>query len=209
MFYLGQPLDIPFTVLSSTGGNYAGAAPTVKVIQADLTCLPAANAAALVSGAASTWGIHLNGAEVASKLVTIEWSGAGIITGSKSVAIETEIDSLSGIEVTIVSPIAANGRQLTLKQGDDYLAADGRALEFSSASWPDLTGAAIRFDIGDDFTTAGEVSGETALQIELTSAQTAALKSNSQPFEIEATLANGHVVTLVRGTAMIQRNLQP
>jgi len=44
-------------------------------------------------------------------------------------------------DVTIVSPLAADGTTLELVRGDDYQEDQGRELTFTSDDWPDLTGA--------------------------------------------------------------------
>jgi hypothetical protein len=50
-------------------------------------------------------------------------------------------------DVVVYGPTLLDGGTLTLVRGDDYLAEDARAIEISSADWPDLTGAEIRMTV--------------------------------------------------------------
>jgi len=114
-------------------------------------------------------------------------------------------------ETTVTIPIVATAGLLVLIRGDDYKAADERALEWSSTSWPALGGAAIALTIRDQtngaavLTATGSVTaagpGEQTIQVELTAAQTAVLSvvSRKYQFDVQATLASGSIVTLVRG----------
>lgn len=114
--------------------------------------------------------------------------------------------------VTVVSPLADNGRLLQVTVGDDYLLADGRALSFLDAegAWPDLTGASITLAAedanadGSNFVAPGSVVTPTGtnkeISVELPSALTGALEPASvSKFDIQATLATGHEVTLLFG----------
>jgi hypothetical protein len=117
---------------------------------------------------------------------------------------------LAGIgsgRITVNNPIAANN-VLTLVQGDSYFAADGRALDFSSTSWPVLTDAEIVFTAnteGDSIEVEGSVITPTGatktIRVELDDADTEALTVGNSiyKYDVQATLANGHIITLVRG----------
>ena len=116
-------------------------------------------------------------------------------------------------QITTISPVARDG-SLTIVRGDDYHAADGRALDFADASaqWPDLTGAVITFRArygSHLFDKAGSVlvasGANKKIRVELARQQTDALIIGSAPyrFDIEATLASGRVVTLLRGTMTV------
>ena len=110
--------------------------------------------------------------------------------------------------VTVVSPLAADGTELTIVKGDDYNSADSRQITWSSTGWPDLTGATIAFNywnpknFGERGTFSGSVSsaggGTQIVQLELTAAQTNTLKVGKQRlrYEVEATIS-GRQVTLV------------
>jgi hypothetical protein len=111
--------------------------------------------------------------------------------------------------VTFSSPVAENG-EVTIYQGDDYLAADGRQLAWSSDDWPVLTGAAIVLTLkhthAQTVSIAGVASSATSCYVELTAAQTVALTPvrPSYTFGVVATLSDGSVVTLVTGTAIVK-----
>lgn len=119
------------------------------------------------------------------------------------------VSALAGVSVTVTSPVASNG-DVTVYQGDDQQAVDSRSLDWSASNWPDLTGASIVL-VGDFVANAvhtisatGSVTTPTgsgkAVRVELTSTQTDALKPGAWTIQVIATLANGHVVTLVGGT---------
>lgn len=103
--------------------------------------------------------------------------------------------------VSVTGPVALGG-DISLLAGDDYFDADGRALVWSSAAWPDLTEATVTFKTGSisisvTIVTAG-VGISQILQLELTSVQSAALKGVFN-FDIDAVLADTlHELTLVR-----------
>ena len=113
--------------------------------------------------------------------------------------------------VTFSSPVTENG-EVIIYQGDDYLLADGRELAWSSDDWPVLTGAAIVLTLKrthaptQTVSFAGVASSATACYVQLTAAQTAALVTvlPSYTFGVVATLADGSVVTLVTGTALVK-----
>jgi hypothetical protein len=119
--------------------------------------------------------------------------------------------TVSGV-VTVTGPVTAGGA-VTIVKGDDYFAADGRALEWQSADWPNLTGATITFrvlqQIRDDvlLTKAGSVvtpTGTAKVRTELTAAETGGLSAGGHRFEVVATLSSGRVATLVRDTFTVQ-----
>ena len=113
-------------------------------------------------------------------------------------------------QVTTTSPVAVSG-DVTIVRGDDYNAADGRALDWTdvSAAWPDLTGATIAVTVQTTATTtwtkAGSVVTPTGsgkkVRVEPTAADTATFAGGaSYPFDVQATLSSGRKVTLLRGT---------
>ncbi len=108
--------------------------------------------------------------------------------------------------VTVISPVSDAGDTLSLIHGDDYLDDDGRALSFTSEDWPVLTAGAAVLKIGDVLTAAGDITNAATVSVELTHAQTILLKQKNYPFALIATLANGHVATLARGTAVILKD---
>lgn len=122
-------------------------------------------------------------------------------------AIEAKTALIQSGNVTAVFPVSINGTSVQLTAGDDYQVADGRALEFSSDDWPDLTGGAVIFKLGNALSLAATITAARTVCVELTSVQTAVLTGTQLRHELEATLANGHVITLLRGTTTVVRQL--
>jgi hypothetical protein len=115
----------------------------------------------------------------------------------------------AGFSITVVSPVSQNGRRLEVVCGDSYSDTNGRAIDFSSADWPTLTGASVDFNVtstsGDPFTwdmTVVTGTGTKKVRLELTAAQTAAKSAGTYSYNVVATLASD-VMTLVRGTMVI------
>lgn len=157
---------------------------------------------------------------VAGRTVDVTLTGAaGIDWGNvenQSTTVALSGTTIASGLVTTVNPVAQDG-SLSLVRGDDYLAADGRALDFTDASalWPTITGATITATFRDTYSgtrlltatgavTVGSGAGKS-VRLELTSAQTKGFRPGAPGlrFDIEATLTNTHVVTLVRGTVTV------
>ena len=111
---------------------------------------------------------------------------------------------LSSASITITAPVGT-ANTITLVRGDDYRAADGRSLDFTSASWPDLIGAAVSMKVksSDVDTIAGSVVDASTIRIEVTAAQTEAIGTGRWDYDISAVLSNTHVVTLVSGIVVV------
>ena len=116
------------------------------------------------------------------------------------------LSQLTGAQVVVVGPVVLGG-DIEIVRGDDYKAADGRALEWTSGSWPDLTDADVLFTArtGDDvvaISKAGSVVTPSGagkrVRVELFQAETVLLTTDKHRFDILATLSNGNTVTLVR-----------
>ena len=117
---------------------------------------------------------------------------------------------LPAVAVTLVSAIDSDGN-IEIVQGDEYYASESRALVFSSTNWPTLSGATVRFtarlrtDTAESVTADCEVVTATGsskvVRFELPAEDTEGLEVGNENyvFDLEATLANGHVVTLKRG----------
>lgn len=117
---------------------------------------------------------------------------------------------VSGVEITVTSPLAPDGETMTIVQGDDYYAADGRSFEWSSDGWPDLTGATVVWTAtrpavpADTFTVNMTVEaagvGTQTVRLELPKATTKEMTADgeeSYKFDVQATLVSSHIVTLV------------
>ena len=110
---------------------------------------------------------------------------------------------------TLISQVATNG-DLELVLGDDYLALDNRALGYSFTTCPVLTGATIvmRVQVGAlSLSFAGTVTGAASCRVELTSVQLATIGAGVYSYDLQATLTNGHVVTLVQATMVVSADV--
>lgn len=111
------------------------------------------------------------------------------------------LGSLIGAEVTMTSPVAETG-DVELQVGDSYLAADGRALEWSdNGSWPDLSGIGttalfIAGSFEKEVTIVGAGTASQGFELELTSAETSELGVGSYTYVIKV----DDQWTLVRGS---------
>lgn len=102
----------------------------------------------------------------------------------------------------------AGGQQLAITRGDDYRAADGRALAFTNTAWPDLTSGSVSLELRktDDQTTvnqAGVVASADSVTVELTATWTAALELGLYRYALKASLASTHEVTLATGMVVV------
>jgi len=93
-------------------------------------------------------------------------------------------------------------------RGDDYSNTDGRALNWTDASWPTLTGGTIAFSVRDNEgivlidSIAGVIVDASTIYVELTAAQTT-VDPGKHRFDVQATLVSGRVVTLQLGKCRI------
>lgn len=122
----------------------------------------------------------------------------------------------AGFSITVVSPLSQNGRKLEIVRGDDYANADGRAIDFTSASWPTLTAATVSFQAkatpgAATLTKAMSVvtaTGTKKVRLELADTDTASLTPGAFAYDVVATLTNGNKVTLVRGAMTLLDDLE-
>lgn len=99
----------------------------------------------------------------------------------------------------------------TIVQGDDYRAAESRALTWASPSWPNLAGATLEMTVGHDNSNIyGNLpvvwkqtlpgSPETRIAtLELNHTQTGELAEGVFDYTLRATLLNEDRLTLSRG----------
>lgn len=122
------------------------------------------------------------------------------------------IGLLLGANVKVFAPVAANG-DTTITRGDDYLAADSRALLYSDTgnTWADNSTAVWKiFRPGSSTPTlsvAGTISPATGsgkqLTVALSSAVTAALTDTTYRLAVVFTRQDGHVETNIAGTLTV------
>lgn len=125
-------------------------------------------------------------------------------------AVRAKTDTLGSGTVTVVSPIAGD-LSIEIIEGDDYVAADARAFEFTNVAgtWPDLTDATpVTFTArhksagSNRFSVNGSVITPTGpnqkISFDVLKATTDKLKDGKYDYIVTATLASGNIVTLVR-----------
>lgn len=116
------------------------------------------------------------------------------------------LGSINPAQVTIVSPVSSDGTAITVLRGDDYLLTDNRALTFTGSTWPSIIGASIALKVnfaGTILSYTGTVTAADSCYVELTDTQTGAMATGTFDYDLEATLSNGSIVTLVQGQALI------
>ncbi len=212
--------------------------PTASYTTApDSTAIQAASAAALTAydaaTAADVAGISIPSAATISDAVWDEATADHSTIGSTGAALAAAggagdpwstaaaaypsgtfgniIYSINPAQVTVTSPVATDGTSITVIRGDDYLNTDGRALTFSGATWPTLTGGAVALimDINGTATSyAGVITAATSCYIELTDTQTGALMPGAYNYDLQATLSNASVVTLVQGLLLVTEDVR-
>jgi len=125
-------------------------------------------------------------------------------------AILTRLASVS--EITVVNPVSVVGN-VTTYMGDDYYDIDERALSFADPGgiWPTLSGATVNAVINAVGTFACTVITDDLIICELSSAQTNTIPTRNfpHPFQVIATLPNGHIVTIIDGhwTSKVKRTV--
>ena len=151
----------------------------------------------------------------------IFWDGSAVISVP---TINSEVNSIlddiasSGISVTLVSPVNSGGA-ITLIRGDDYKAADGRAVNFS-VSGLTMTGATAKIVLSptelavqscdwpnqpQSVTVAGSVSGSN-VTIDIPANVTSSLIAGdpSYLYWVIVTLADGNIATVATGSVTVQ-----
>ncbi len=122
------------------------------------------------------------------------------------------LGNIAGASVSVVSPVASNGTSINLIYGDDYVAADNRALVFSSLTGPILTGGTVALNIQCAtavVSAAGVITGEHSCYIELTDTKIATIGVGVWRYDLQATLAtSANVVTLVSGYMVVNSDVR-
>lgn len=131
---------------------------------------------------------------------------------------EWPVRTLTSPTLTFQAPFGPDAETLNLVRGDTYSdGVDNRPLQWSSAAWPVLTGGSVVLLMrsvsapNDIQSFAGTIESATAVQVELTAAQTAVFDVSSnvnQPayhYTVVATLSDGGIVTLVRGNVIVRK----
>lgn len=148
----------------------------------------------------ATW--IYDGAEQAIEVWVISPAAADEATIA---AIKAKTDMIGSGPLFVVSPIAADGRTITLYAGTDYLYVAGTAISWTSqGGLPDLTTAtAIKFTIGDTLQVDGVARSATTVTVDLTALQTSGLATRRYNFALDATIG-GHEYALARGFLIVK-----
>ena len=124
------------------------------------------------------------------------------------------VAGIGGADVTISSPVASDGTTITIVRGDDYNSADGRSIIWTGETddqWPDLTGATVvltainKSDLLKKTLTVTQPTGTQSFNMQLNNAETE-ITSGRYKYDVQATLASGHVITLLVGELMVKKS---
>ena len=120
---------------------------------------------------------------------------------------QLECSGTGGGDVLLTAPLPPQPLDFEIVQGDSYLLADGREIEFTGSTadqWPDLTGATVRF-VGhmDQAMTVVQPTGTQVVRLQFNTSETQ-VPAQRHKYDIQATLSpSAEVVTLVRGVEVI------
>jgi hypothetical protein len=180
----------------------AGSAPTVAQIVAGVWDEPTTG-----NTTSGTFGA----AVVAAGSAGDPWSTAqpgAYAAGTFGYLVSTTYTNLlTGLSITVSSPITADGGTITVRRGDDYLLAIGTQIPLVFTGLPySLVGATMVLKRPDSTTWDCVITGATTAYIERTNAQTTALIPNQagETVEFNATLSGGQKVTPATATLVIQ-----
>lgn len=144
--------------------------------------------------------IKMTSADAADTFVTFRLGSGPLVD------IKAKTDLLGTGVVTFSGPVISND-EIELVQGDDYLNADSQAAEFTSTSWPSLSGATLAKlsfrlagDPDDTVTTiSGTVVDADTVRFDITAAQTGAMVTGTDvyAFDVQVTLSSGSIKTLI------------
>ena len=143
----------------------------------------------------------------AGNVNVISWNGITVQSGSGTLPLVTTVPAGVPLQVRFPPVQTVN---VTVVQGDDYSNADGRALIWTSSiqnAWPNLTGASVEWNVSDGMLIVlGTVMTPTGMQqvmAEPTAAETQVLDGGQYSYDVTATLASGHKVTLIEGVLTV------
>lgn len=114
------------------------------------------------------------------------------------------LGSLAGASVSVVSPVASDGTTIDLIFGDDYYAADGRALLFN-AEGATLTGNPVYLRVRNNVgavSIPGVVTGAHTCYFEVTSVQLSSIGIGEWRYDFEYILPTTHVITVLHDRIM-------
>lgn len=179
--------------LANAPGGTLTAAAIWDLVYSGHTTAGTFGALALASGsAADPWLTLLPGSYGAGT--------AGFYIGTDIPAIKLKTDLIVANDITVQSPVSADGTTITIIAGDSYKAADGRAITITSSDWPSLIGATVTLRLAGLFNYTFTVASATSVTRDFTSAETQILSARTYDFVLHAVLSDGDALTLTSGT---------
>lgn len=199
--------DLTWRLIDPATGTVTIAETAVGIVERAVGAYYKAATAPAVSGPKRFW------------VVWKDTGGTGTVEYVDVLNVGVTVDSLYAklaetlpAVVAVVSPLVDTGL-VTIVRGDDYRASEGRALEWAvSGNWPSLAGATLAFTARRSSIVlegaATLVGGVVRVEIDGTDTADLEVASN-YGFDLQATLANGHVITLIRGTLTLLEGDRP
>ena len=110
------------------------------------------------------------------------------------------------MSISITSPNTTSSQLLELVYGDDYYNADNRAITFELTGFPVMIGATVVFCVDKGSSVLSfpcTVVDTDTIRLELTAAQIATIEVGYWQYDVQATLSNTHVVTIVKNGLLL------
>jgi hypothetical protein len=202
--YAGGDTAGTTTLLSRLSATRAGYLDNLTNLDATISSI----ATAITAVPAAVWNALTSG------LSTVGSIGKLLVTNvDTTVSSRASAASLGSASVTLVSPVLSSG-VVDLISGDDYKSVDGRALTWTSTSFPDLTSGSVSLitvmaPTQATTTFQGSVTSATSCMVELTAAQSGSLATGNGRYAVRVTLADTHIVTLVNGPVRVRPEPPP
>jgi hypothetical protein len=115
-------------------------------------------------------------------------------------SLEAIRDKIGSGTIVVTGPVVTTDGDVVTYRGDTYLNEDGRAIDWESDDWPDLTGGSVKVIIDKLVQFNGSVVtpvGTVKVRLELTATQSRSIAAGRHNFQVVATQTDGDVATLV------------
>ena len=218
--------DSAISSAESTLAGLIGALPSASAVATAVWAAATRTLTSISAVAGAVWDVAISGHETAGSTGAAlsaaggagdPWSTdlPGSYSGEQAGAILSAVQTktaflISGQPVTLSQPVSSGpGSGVQIVQGDDYKAVDGRALQWTSTSWPVITGATVVLELRATSSAViaatydATVLSASEAQIEITATETSALRTGTYTYALKATLSDGNVVTLVTGSLLV------
>ncbi|MES2572135.1 MAG: hypothetical protein V4710_19020 [Verrucomicrobiota bacterium] len=133
-------------------------------------------------------------------------SGTGAFTDADREQLDSIESKIVGTTITVQSPVNESGDSIRIMRSRDYAATEGRSIDLASESWPTLDGT-VQFIVADKLTIDAEITADRAVRVQITPADTAGIDPKTYSWELVATQANDHVISLMTGDLVLTRGL--